>query len=90
MTKDSGRAESFNRTKGFVPLAMAVASNTDAYQEKLAFEALDFVSSSSLLREAGRYHRIYTCRCSPSHPAAPNKSPEPQVRNRICLPKAWG
>lgn len=32
----------------------------------------------------------YTWRCSPSHPTAPRKSPEPRVRDRICGPRAWG
>ena len=57
-TKGSVKAERLNRTKGFVPLAKAVASTTKAYQEKLSFEALDFVLSLPLLWEAGRGHRL--------------------------------
>ena len=59
MAKDSGRDESFYRTEGFVPLAMAVTSTTEAYQEILSFEALDFISSSPLVWEAGSCHRIF-------------------------------
>jgi len=59
MAKDSGRAEGFNRSKGFVPLAMAVASTTKYYREKLSLEALNCVSSLRLLREAERFCRIF-------------------------------
>ena len=33
---------------------------------------------------------FYTWHCSSSHPTAPKKSPEPLVRDWICLPRAWG
>ena len=45
MTRVSVKAERLNRTKGYVFLAKAVAFTTKAWQEKLSFEALDFVLS---------------------------------------------
>jgi len=58
MAKDSGRAKSFNRTESFVPFAMAVASTTESYREKLSFEALNSVPALHLLWEAKRCCRI--------------------------------
>jgi len=89
--KDSGRHKSFKKTEDFVPLAMTVASTTDSFQEKHASESLDCVSSSLLLSEAERFCRILcNCRCSPTLSSVPKMIPEPCVRHRTGLPRAWG
>ena len=59
MAKGSGKAERPKGTKVFVPLAMAVASATEAYQQKLPFEALDLVPSSPLPGEAWRCCSVF-------------------------------
>ena len=54
VAQGSGNVKKPNSTKLIVPLAMAVASATKAYQKKLYFEALGLVSSSPLHGEARR------------------------------------
>jgi len=56
MAKGSEKTKSLKRTEGFVPLARAVASVIEAYQEKISFDALDLFP---LLGEARRRHRIF-------------------------------
>ena len=51
MAKGSWKAERPHKTKVFVPLAITVASATEAYQEKVYFKALVFVSFSLFLGE---------------------------------------
>ena len=57
MAEGSAKTERPKGTKVFVPLAMA----TEAFQEKLYFEALDFVSSLSLLEDAGTRCTGFPC-----------------------------
>ena len=59
MARRSDKAERPKGTNVFVPLAMAVASATEAEQEKHSSEALHFVSFLPLLWEAWRCHRIF-------------------------------
>jgi len=71
---------------------MDVACTTEAKQEKYSFEALDFVSSSSLHWKAGRFHRLFLLLfiAHPHIQQYPARTLTPQVRDRICLPRAWG
>ena len=59
MASASGKAERPIKTEVFVPLAMAVASTTEAYKEELSLEALDCISSFPLLGEAGRRCTVF-------------------------------
>jgi len=85
MAESSNKTKRLKRTEDYFPLARAVVPTVEAYQEKISFKALDLFP---LLGEARRCHRIFLHLLS--HPTDPRKSPETQVRDRICLPWAWG